>query len=85
MPTISRFYGITVLIYAKEHPPPHFHARYAGRQAQFTFDGRLLAGTLPRRARRLVETWARLHTEELHECWARASERRDPGTIEPLR
>jgi Domain of unknown function (DUF4160) len=85
VPTISRFYGITILMYAKDHPPPHFHARYAEHQAKFGVDGRLLSGSLPRRARQLVQTWAGLHREELEQCWNRASERKDPGTIEPLR
>ena len=85
MPTISRFYGITILMYAKDHPPPHFHARYGEAHATFGFDGQLLAGSIPGRARRLVQTWTRLHTQELHECWNRASRREHPGTIEPLR
>ena len=78
MPTISRFYGITILMYAKDHPPPHFHARYGGQHAKFALDGRVLAGSLPRRARQLVQTWARLHPDELEQCWNRASQREDP-------
>ena len=85
MPTISRFYGITITMYAKEHPPPHFHARYGEAQAKFSFDGRVLDGSLPGRARQLVQRWARIHTEELEDCWSRASRREHPGTIEPLR
>lgn len=85
MPIISRFYGITILIYANEHPPPHFHARYAGSQAAFSCRGELLAGRLPPLARRRVEMWAKRHTKELEQCWQRAIQRRHPGTIEPLK
>jgi len=28
MPEISRFYGIIIYIYFREHNPPHFHAVY---------------------------------------------------------
>ena len=33
MPQISRFFGITVYMYAKEHYPPHFHAIYGDDEA----------------------------------------------------
>lgn len=34
MPTISMFYGIIIRMYfvPGEHPPPHFHAYYAGHK-----------------------------------------------------
>jgi Domain of unknown function (DUF4160) len=28
MPEISRFYGIIIYMYFKDHAPPHFHAKY---------------------------------------------------------
>lgn len=28
MPTISRFYGILISMFFKDHAPPHFHAEY---------------------------------------------------------
>ncbi len=34
MPEISRFYGIVIQIYYGDHPPPHFHALYAGHTAK---------------------------------------------------
>ena len=68
MPSISRFYGITIVMYANDHPPPHVHARYAEAHATFALDGRVLAGSLPRRARQLVRAWARQHPEELELC-----------------
>lgn len=30
MPAISMFYGIRIYMYARDHPAPHFHARYHG-------------------------------------------------------
>jgi hypothetical protein len=67
VPRISYFYGITVTMYWRErdHPVPHFHAEYSGERASITVDGKVLAGSLPPRALRLVEEWARLHEDEL--------------------
>ena len=28
MPIISRFFGIIIFMFWREHTPPHFHARY---------------------------------------------------------
>ena len=33
MPEVSRFYGIVIRMFFREHGPPHFHADYSGRQA----------------------------------------------------
>ena len=32
MPVISRFFGISIVINFREHSPPHFHARYGGKE-----------------------------------------------------
>jgi hypothetical protein len=52
VPRISEFYGIVIEMYYSDHPPPHFHARYAGDEATIVISsGELLAGSLPGRAR----------------------------------
>ena len=33
MPEISRFFGITILMYFDEHNPPHFHVKYGEERA----------------------------------------------------
>jgi len=33
MPEISRFYGIIVRLYYRDHPPAHFHAIYGEHEA----------------------------------------------------
>lgn len=64
MPRISEFYGIVVYMYWRDHAPPHFHAIYAGEEAQILIsDGTILAGSIPRRAANLVKEWAQLHHE----------------------
>ena len=43
MPEISRFYGIVLAMFWRDHLPPHFHAYYAGHEAEIGLDGTLLA------------------------------------------
>ena len=85
MPEISRFFGIVIVMYYKEHAPPHFHAKYAGQRAAFGIhDLRLIEGRLPRRAVSLVLEWAFQHREELMENWRRVEQREDLLKIDPL-
>jgi hypothetical protein len=51
---------------------------------QIAVDGKVLAGSLPPRALRLVEEWARLHEEELLANWERARGHESLERIEPL-
>lgn len=85
MPRLASFYGIVIYMYWADHSPPHFHAEYGGDQAVLVIaDGSVVAGDLPRRALRLVEEWRQLHVEELIAAWDLASNRENPGTIDPL-
>jgi hypothetical protein len=36
MPTIATFYGILILMYWRDHGPPHIHAMYQGYEAKST-------------------------------------------------
>ena len=64
MPRISEFFGISIYIYFEDHPPPHFHARYAEFEALIRIDDfRVLRGSLPPRALGLVVEWAGLRQE----------------------
>lgn len=86
MPRLSSFYGITIKMYWREqhHPVAHFHAQYAEHLASIAIDGRLLAGSLPPRALRLVRDWAELHEEELLDNWERVRSREPLDAIDPL-
>jgi uncharacterized protein DUF4160 len=86
VPTISRFFGISIAMYFDDHGPPHFHARHAGRSAKVRIDTlEVIDSNLGRRQLRLVLAWAELHQSELSDNWrsARAGERLQQ--IEPLR
>ncbi len=85
MPEISRFFGIVIAIYWKEHGVPHFHAKYAGRRASFSIkDLRLLEGSLPPRVTALVLEWAFLHRDELMADWDLAMAKKPLKPIDPL-
>ena len=85
MPTISVFYGIVIRMFVKDHPPPHFHARYGEHHARVAIaTGEPIDGGLPPHAGRLVREWAALHRAELEENWSRAEQMRPLEPIEPL-
>jgi hypothetical protein len=85
MPEISRFYGVVVQMYFGDHPPPHFHARYAGQAAKIDIGAlAVIEGKLPARALGLVIEWAALHQDELRDAFMRAANCQPPGKIEPL-
>jgi hypothetical protein len=86
VPTISRFFGISIAMFFDDHGPPHFHARHAQGSAKVRIDSlEVIESTLPRRQLRFVLAWAELRQDELRENWrrARAGEKLQP--IEPLR
>ena len=85
VPRLSTFYGIIIWMYRPDHPPPHFHAQY-GEDAVLIELGtlRVLGGSIPPRALRLVRQWARLHPDELSENWERAQELEPLLPVEPL-
>ena len=73
MPEISRFFGIIIGMFAKDHSPPHFHAKYGEFAGIFSIgSGEMIEGNLPRRAIALIQDWAELHHEELLANWVEA-------------
>jgi Domain of unknown function (DUF4160) len=85
MPVLSRFFGVVITMYYRDHAPPHFHARYGSSKAKFRIlDGQLIAGELPPRMRSIVEEWRKAHIAQLNEAWEACQQRRPPMTIEPL-
>jgi hypothetical protein len=85
MPIISRFYGISIRIHARDHLPPHFHAEYGDSTASVVIEsGQINAGSLPPRAWRLVREWFDLHRAEVLENWNSAQAGQPCFPIEPL-
>ena len=72
-------------MYYNDHAPPHFHVRYAGRQAVIGInDLAILEGSLPRRAMALALEWAALHRDELARDWELARAQAPLLPIAPL-
>lgn len=85
VPRISEFYGITIEMYFRDHPPPHLHARYGGEEAVIGIaTGEVIAGSLPGRALRLVREWTRMHRDDLNANWERARARTALASVAPL-
>ena len=72
MPVISRFYGITIVMYFNDHNPPHCHAKYSDYEAILDFGGNILEGELPTRAAGFVQEWIKQHQSELFSNWDKA-------------
>jgi hypothetical protein len=89
MPEISRFFGIIIRMFmesAESHHRPHFHAYYQNDVAIYGIDEiELVAGSLPKRQKRLVEAWAELHQKDLLNDWARLQRGQNPIPIDPLK
>jgi len=53
MPEVSRFYGIMIRFYYRDHPPTHFHAIYAEHEALIEIEtGNVNQGFLPKKSTR---------------------------------
>jgi hypothetical protein len=86
VPTISRFFGISIAMYFDDHGFPHFHARDASGQAKIRIDEvEVIESAMQLRQLRLVLAWAELHQSELLENWRRARAGETLLDIEPLR
>jgi hypothetical protein len=84
VPEISRFLGIVIRMYYREHAPAHFHARYGEYEIVVQIETGVVEGQFPRRALRHVLEWYELHREELAEDWERAGAGRPLRPIAPL-
>ena len=84
MPQISRFFGIVIAMYHDDHQPPHFHARYGGKEIQVGIAAAQIKGDFPPRARALVLEWWSMHQRELEANWLLLADGKQPNWIEPL-
>jgi len=60
-------------MYHDDHNPPHIHVEYQGHEALVAIDdGKILAGSLPNKAHKIVQEWTQAHQQELLDDWQRA-------------
>jgi LEA14-like dessication related protein len=87
MSELARFYGLIVSVFGKDHNPPHIHVRRGGTRpfvwtAEIQIsDGRLLAGEIPPRDRRIVARWIARNRPALMEAWDTAVAGGEPDKI----
>lgn len=84
MPLISRFFGIIIFMYWRDHTPPHFHAKYGDNETIVEIESGASTGRMPTRAISMVQEWRELHKDELMENWRLAEQKRALKRIEPL-
>ena len=80
MPVITRFYGILIKMYFREHGTPHFHAIYNDYNGVFDLNSLdMTEGDLPGRAQHLIREWAQQYQHELHTMWEQQHYKKLPG------
>ena len=84
MPEISRFLGIIITMYYKDHRPPHFHARYGEYEITVNIEDGVVEGRFPKRALNHVMEWYEKYRDALIEDWQLAQERKPLKAIPPL-
>ena len=85
MPIISRFFGIIVYMYWRDHTPPHFHVKYQDEEAAVDIETGKVTGHMSRREPfPWLREWRSGHIDELLEDWKLAEQKRTLKRIEPL-
>ena len=71
---VDRVNGLSLYIYPKDHPPPHFHIRGGGIDAAFSIqDCSLIKGSIDPRHRALIKWWHQRAKGKLESAWERLS------------
>ena len=81
---LSRFLKIVIVMFYRDHAPPHFHATYGDFDIEVSIEDGVVTGKFPKRALRHVLEWYDLHKEELLDNWQLATKRKPLKKIPPL-
>jgi uncharacterized protein DUF4160 len=84
VPEISRFFGIIIAMYHREHEPAHFHVRYGSLKGTVRIVDGYIEGKFPPRVKAMLLEWWDLHREELAANWQLAREKKELKPIPPL-
>jgi len=84
MPIISRFFGIIIFMFWREHQPPHFHAKYGDEEVIVEIQTGKVTGNISQRVLNMVHEWRELHEDELMADWKLAEENKPLKRIKPL-
>ena len=84
---LCRFYGLIIHMLFEDnerHSKPHIHVFYSGKRVSIAFDGKVLAGSLPPKALRMLRVWIDMREQELNEAWEKAVQGKHFEKIKPL-
>ncbi len=84
MPVISRFFGIVIYMYWRDHSPAHFHAKYKDQGITVEVETGEIKGQMGKKAISLIQEWRNLHKEELIQDWELAKNKKELHHITPL-
>ena len=73
MPILARFLGIIIKMFVKDHPPPHFHAKYGEYKCSVDIrKGEVIAGKMPPKQQKEIKEWSKKHHKNLLNNWEKA-------------
>jgi Domain of unknown function (DUF4160) len=82
MATVAVVDGVKIMLYANEHSPPHFHAKFAEFQAVIDINRPAISrGSLPPSKAKAVMHWAAERQEALRSAFVDAMAQRKVGRI----
>ena len=84
MPELSRFLGIVIGMFYREHGVAHFHAVYGEHEISVEVETGRVHGQCSPRALKLVLEWGELHKSELVANWELAKQGQPLNRIAPL-
>ena len=80
MPTIAVVFGVRIMIYPKDHLPPHLHAKFGEHEAMISIvTGDVLEGALPRAKLSAVQEWLARRREQVAYVWREIHDLRYQG------
>jgi hypothetical protein len=86
MPTIAIIDGVRVMMFANDHAPPHFHAKYAEHEALISIaTGDILEGSLPLTKLRLVREWLQRRRAHVAFVWTEIRAHQYRGGPDPMK
>ncbi|MBL8573361.1 MAG: DUF4160 domain-containing protein [Hyphomicrobiaceae bacterium] len=82
MPTIAIVAGAQLVLYPKDHLPPHLHALFGEYEAMISIaTGDILQGKIPGPKAQAIRAWLKLHREEVAFAWSELRAGRNVGRI----
>lgn len=84
MPEISRFYGIIIYLYWRDHYPPHIHFSYQDYECSISIIDRIVDGQAPAKVIVKVNQWLDLHEDEILSMFEKARNGEQIGKVDPL-